>query len=776
MGSSISKDKELSIPENCLKFIEPFLKNENIRADLSLLNELQKPVINQIEDNSTIDQFVFERISSKLFLNNANSGNFRSLSLFFAEILFEKERELYISIENNKVQLDYQIASINHIIGLGIIIKFIIVHYLKNFGIDQLIKSAEHKQFLNFVNESNNATSEYFKELEKSIIFSEKYNEKQGVINKKLDLILYVCKSSKCIGENEHLLESFENLSVFGQFFSRIPSFLVCSQKYIENTKSLSEICNLLINLQNALMDIMLILFLPKIENNLNLDEGDIYTFITCFQIHSLINSEKNIYCEDDSDYFEDNRYLFLQYLIKKSLDSEQKCQLFEINRKKSILLLATILFNPPELKFNIYAEWIKNFSDPRFIPDSLASSDSNTDSDLDLNQTNFVNFPYFEQAYRSVIFDGTLVKHHLSVFLLYSLVHSNSYFISYCLSRADPDALILALLEPVYIISKNMDETNLRKIVALLSIILRLTNDPNLCKALHYTKIENLPFWLEEDSLKKLIYKCNSNQEENEFEPSEKHSITIGNILLIVLLRTMFYNYKSSKDIYLCNIIYSIIENVSIYMKNFHWHVAEKLTHYIIFLNSQVYCSLNTYNGDQSNFRFFNRFYCGILMHKALLKLIIESLKDENLLSNSELIYIIIKFSLIAEIQKLNFFLKKCIYNYRIIDSKLTVAGKRSNPFPSVTEILNSIVEFYEHIKTITVSFENELINIENISTTENIYTIFQTIQNIILSKRQPNKIFYTSKHAIFTRNDYSEFRFYFKTIYFEYWGNSLN
>ncbi|KAH8583902.1 uncharacterized protein ELE39_002660 [Cryptosporidium sp. chipmunk genotype I] len=772
MGSSISKDKDSSIPPNCLKFIEPFLQNENIRTNLSLLNELQKPIITPIEDNSIIDQLIFEHISSKLFVNNATSGNFRSLTLFFIETLLEKEKELYILIENNKAQLDRQISSINHLIGLGIIIKFIIIHYLRNFGIDTLIKSAEHTQYINFVDESK-STNEQFIELERFIL-SDKYSEVEGNINIKLNLIKYVYKSSKFVRENEHLLASFEDLSVFEQLFSNIPSFLVYSQRYIEQSNSVTEVCNLLISLQNTLMDIMLILFLPNIESHLNIDKGDIYTFITCFQVYSSIRSVKHIYCEDDSEYFQDIRYLFLQCLIKKSFDFEQKCQLFEINKKKSIILLSTILFIPPELKFNIYSEWINHFSDPRFIPNSIISSDSSTDSDVDGNLTDFVNFPYFEQAYRSVTINGVLVKYNLFVFLLYSLVHSNTNFISYCLSRADPDALILALLEPVYIISKNIDEANQCKLVALLSTILRLTNDSNMCKTLRYTYIESLPIWLEEDSLKKVIYKCISNKEKNGFESFEKHSISIGNILLVVLLRTMFYNYKLGKDIYLCNIICSIIENISIYMKNFHWHVAEKLTHYLIFLNSQIYCSLNTYNGDRSNLRSFNRFYCGILMHKSLLKLIIESLKDENLLSNSELIYITIKFSLISEIQKLIVFLKSNI-GHKISDSKSNFEVKKSN-FPSVTEILNSIIELYEPIKTNIRCFENELINIDSISTTENIYTIFQTIQDIILSKKYSKQILcYTSKRAMFQRNYNSEFRFYFKTIYSEYWGNFL-
>ncbi|CUV06114.1 unnamed protein product [Cryptosporidium hominis] len=769
MGSSISKDKDTSLPQNYLKFIEPFLQKESVRTNLSLLNELQKSIITPIEDNSFADQFIFEHISSKLFVRNATSGNFRSLTLFFIEILLEKERELYISIESNRFQYDRLITSINHLIGLGIVIKFIIIHYLKNFGIDELIKSVEHTQYINFVNDSN-FTSDQLSELEKFILF--KYNEVEGNNSNKVNLIKYVSKSSKFLRENEHLLASFEDLSVFEQIFLNIPSFLVCSQKYIDQSNSLSEICNLLISLQNTLMDIMLVLFLPNVENHEHIDNGDIYTFITCFQVHSSIKSVKLIYCEDDSDLLQDNRYLFLQYLIKKSLNFEQKCQLFELNKKKSIILLSTILFNPPELKFNIYSEWINHFSDPRFIPDNLILSDSNTDSDVDANKTDFVDFPYFEQAYRSVTFNGVLVKHNLFVFFLYSLVHSNSYFISYCLSRADPDALILALLEPVYIISKDIDETNLCQLIALLSIILRLTNDLNMSKALSYTYIESLPLWLEDDSLKKVIHKCSSNKEKSGFELSENHSISIGNILIVVLLRAMFYNYKFGKDIYLCSIIYSIIENISIYMKNFHWHVAEKITHYLIFLSSQIYCSLNTYNGDRSNLRFFNRFYCGILMHKSLLKLIIESLKDENLLSNFELIYIIIKFSLITEIQKLNVFLKRCISNNEISFFKSNLEGKISAP--PVAEILNSIIEFYEPIKITINCFENELTGIDGIVATENIRNIFQTIRNIILSKKHSNQIFcYTSKRTVFQRDYYSEFKFYFKTIYSEYWIN---
>lgn len=769
MGQSISKDKESSIPQNCLKFIEPFLLDKNVGFNLSYLNEFREPIISQIKDESTIDQFILENISSKLFVNNETSGNFRSLSLFFVEVLLENEKELYISIGSKKIHIDHQTSKINNLIGLGIIIKFIIIHYLKNFGLYALIKSVEHTQFVNFVDKFKNQ-GEHFNELKRYIV-DDKYNEQETIYNQ-FNLFLYVCKSSKLSIEYESSSVSFEDLSVFERFFSSIPSFIVCSQKYVEHADSRVEINNLLIELQNILMDILLILFLPNIEDTLNVDNDDLYTFITCFQIYSSIKSVKNIHCEDEPDNFQNKNYLFLQCLIKKAFCCKQICKLFQVNRKKSILLLSTIIFNPRKLKLNVYSEWINNFSDPRFIPDSLISSDSNTDSDLDTNQSDFSNFPYFEQAYRSIILSGVLMKYHLSVFLLYSLVHSNSHFISYCYSRADPDALLLALMEPIYIMSKKIDETYLSKLTALLSIILRLTNDSNLCKSLNNTKIDDLPLWLEEDSLKKIIYKC-GNAEKNEFETSEGNSISIGNILLVVLLRAMFYNYKSSRDFYLCNIIYSIIENISIDMQNFHWHVAEKLVHYIIFLSSQIYCLLNTYNGDKSNIESFNRFYCGILMHKSLLKLITESIKDENLPSNSELIYIIIKFSLITEIKKLHIFLKKCIYDYKGIDFQKTIMDKVVSPTP-VAEILQSIVEFYELIETIYKSFENEIINMDNISTTENIYAFFQTIHNIILSKKYSNKMLCNfSRHATFIRNHYSEFKFYFRAMYFEYWGN---
>lgn len=771
MGPSISKDKQSSIPQNCLKFIEPFLLDKNIGANLSYFNEFRKPIITHIKDESTIDQFILENISSKLFVNNETSGNFRSLSLFFIEVLLEYEKELYISVENKKMRIDDQIAKINNLIGLGTIIKFIIIHYLKNFGVDTLIKSLEHTPFVNFVYESKNQDKNY-KELKRHIELEDKCNE-QETINCQLNLFLYVCKSLKFSREYENSSVSFEDLSVFERFFSSIPSFLVSSQKYVENANSPSEINNSLIELQNILMDILLILFLPNIKDKFNAENDYLYIFITCFQLYSSFNSVKNVYCEEELDSFQNKKYLFLQYLIKKAFYYKQTCKLFEVNREKSILLLSTIMFNPPGLKLNIYSEWINNFSDPRFIPDSLISSDSNTDSDLDTNQYDFSNFPYFEQAYRSVILGGILMKYHLSIFLLYSLVHSNSHFISYCYSRADPDALLLALMEPIYIISKKIDETYLSELTALLSIILRLTSDSNLCKALNNTKIDGLPLWLEEDSLKKVIHKCDSYIEKNEFETSERNSISIGNILLLVLLRTMFYNYKSNRDVYLCIIIYSIIENISIDMQNFHWNVAEKLIHYIIFLSSQIYCSLNTYNGDMSNIGSFNRFYCGILMHKSLLKLIVESIKDENLQSNADLIYMVIKFSLIAETKKLHIFLKKCIYNYKTFDSQATILDKYLSLTP-VAEILKSIVEFYELIETVSKSFENEIINMDNISATENIYEILQTIQNIILSKKYLNqKICEISKHATFRRNHFSEFKFYFRAIYYEYWRN---
>ncbi|KAJ1605443.1 putative transmembrane domain-containing protein [Cryptosporidium canis] len=765
MGSSISKDKEYSIPRNLLKFIEPFLIEKNIGANLPLLNEFREPIITPIKDDSIIDQFVLENISARLFINNETSGNLRSLSLLFADLLLEREKELQISIETKKkLRVDDQICKINNIIGLGKIIKFIIIHYMKNFGLDTLIKSIEHTQLIKFIEETKNQVNNNG-EIKRYAILDNKHYFESEISNYWFHIFLYVFKSSE-LARNDMNLTLSESMSVIERFFSNIPSFLVCSQKYIEHTNSHTEINNLLIEFQNTLMDILLILFLPNNENELDVSNEDHYVLLACFQAYSSVNSTKNIYCEDELDSFQNSKYMFLQFLIKKAINYNQTNELLEVNKKKTILLLSTILFIPPGLKYNIYSEWINNFFDPRFVPENIILSDSNTDSDIDTNPSDLAKFPYFEQAYRSVVFNGMLMNYHLSIFLLYSLVHSNTHFVSYCFSRADPDALLLAILEPVYIMSKNIDKAHLCSITALLSIILRLTSDPNLCKALNNAKIDDLPFWFEGGSLQKVIYKCDIKK--NEFETSQKHSISIGNILLIVLLRTMFYNYKSSCDIYLCNMTSSIIENISINMQNFHWNVAEKLVHYIIFLSSQIYCSLNTYNSDKSNPVSFNRFYCGILMHKSLLKLIAESVKDENLLSNSELIYIIIKFSLINEIKKLHILLKKCMDNYRAIDSKIK-NGDNSCTI-STAKIIQSIISLHELIYKVSRSFENEIINMDNISETENIHAIFQSINNVILSKRYSSQISNSpTTHWTFRRNILSEFEFYIRTIHFE-------
>ncbi|KAF7457253.1 dymeclin isoform X1 [Cryptosporidium felis] len=764
MGLSISKEYENSTPKFDLNFIEAFLSEYVTTCSSVTWENFQVSFDIPINDEAKLDQTILNFISSESFDKNHKFCSLHPLFLLFIELLYDKEKELVNFLEGNNTRKS-QLDQVNLLINLGMLIKIFIKHFMNSFEVDILIKSMEDLPFPDIISKSVNYGNEELNELDEIIVLSEifpKPIEMKIEHNIMISLLLFILKSSKnSIDENS--TKPRKN-SILEQLFTRLISFLVLSEKIIESPNSSSEIYRLMLNIQIILMDILLTLFFHNAKEISGIQCNNF--FLICFLFFSSTRNEKNIHIEDEFDDSSKNiKYLFLEYLIKKCVNNKLYSKLEIENKEKSISLLSSILFNPTAIRKNIYAEWISSISDPKFVPETLESSGSNTDSDIDNFQHGYLNFICFEQIYQSVISNHLLINQNLSILLLYSLTHSNFNFASYCLSRANPDTLILSLLEPIYVFSNRLEQNNSGKIIALLSILLRLTSDANLCKVLHITMIDSLPLWLEEESLRKRISAVNYEIPDNaNYSKKYESSISVGNILVIVLLKTMFFNYKSLRDAYICKQIYSIIENISNNFQNFHWFVAEKLIQYINFLNNQIYCSFNTFNGDPTNFKFFNRFYCGLYILNTLLYLIFRGQKSELLLSNAQLIYILIRMPLISEMDRLRPFLRYCFNKYNI------QSGLKINECyfsPSATELLQSILELYASIENNTRSIESELLRIDYISSIDEMHVILNIIKSIVISKDfQRNIALISNKYSNYKRCYNSEFNFFFPWI----------
>lgn len=135
---------------------------------------------------------------------------------------------------------------------------------------------------------------------------------------------------------------------------------------------------------------------------------------------------------------------------------------------------------------------------------------------------------------------------------LLYLLLHRNSSFKKYLLSRKDFDHLVIPILKTLY----NAPTSNSHHIYMSLIILLILSEDENFNKRIHETKLKNI-LWYTERVL---------------------NEISLGGLLILVVIRTIQYNMLKMRDKYLHTNCLAALANMSAEFRDLHPYVSQRL------------------------------------------------------------------------------------------------------------------------------------------------------------------------------------------------------
>ncbi|XP_044746620.1 dymeclin [Coccinella septempunctata] len=162
---------------------------------------------------------------------------------------------------------------------------------------------------------------------------------------------------------------------------------------------------------------------------------------------------------------------------------------------------------------------------------------------------------------------DGTLFKLDFSSFyetlckrasgeaetlLLYLLLHRNSNFKKYLLSRLDIEQLVIPILKTLY----NAPTSNSHHIYMSLIILLILSEDDSFNKTIHETKLKHI-LWYTERVL---------------------NEISLGGLLILVVIRTIQYNMLKMRDKYLHTNCLAALANMSAEFRDLHPYVSQRL------------------------------------------------------------------------------------------------------------------------------------------------------------------------------------------------------
>lgn len=135
---------------------------------------------------------------------------------------------------------------------------------------------------------------------------------------------------------------------------------------------------------------------------------------------------------------------------------------------------------------------------------------------------------------------------------LLYLLLHRNSAFKTYLLSRLDLEQLIIPILKTLY----NAPNSNSHHIYMSLIILLILSEDDSFNKMVHETKLKNIT-WYTERALTE---------------------ISLGGLLILVVIRTVQYNMLKMRDKYLHTNCLAALANMSAQFRELHPYVSQRL------------------------------------------------------------------------------------------------------------------------------------------------------------------------------------------------------
>ncbi|KAJ3275522.1 hypothetical protein HDV01_000349 [Terramyces sp. JEL0728] len=156
-----------------------------------------------------------------------------------------------------------------------------------------------------------------------------------------------------------------------------------------------------------------------------------------------------------------------------------------------------------------------------------------------------------FKQIFEFIVTD---MKREETSILLYQLLLLNTEFKIYFLSRTDPEAMLIAILQNVF--DSVQDILKHRFLYIQLGVLLVLSQDGVYNKFIQKMVVSQVP-WYTERTLK---------------------HISLGGILILVLVRTIHINLSKHHDIHIHTICLSILSNISTSVIDIDTIVAQRL------------------------------------------------------------------------------------------------------------------------------------------------------------------------------------------------------
>ncbi|XP_037069422.1 dymeclin-like [Pollicipes pollicipes] len=135
---------------------------------------------------------------------------------------------------------------------------------------------------------------------------------------------------------------------------------------------------------------------------------------------------------------------------------------------------------------------------------------------------------------------------------LLYLLLHKNTAFRHYVLSRTDIDALVLPTLRVLY----NAPESSSHHIYMSLIVLLILSEDELFNRSVHATMLRQVSWYTERPLAE----------------------ISLGGLLILVVIRTIQYNMTKMRDKYLHTNCLAALANMSCEFRQLHPYVCQRL------------------------------------------------------------------------------------------------------------------------------------------------------------------------------------------------------
>ncbi|KJE92352.1 dymeclin, variant [Capsaspora owczarzaki ATCC 30864] len=145
---------------------------------------------------------------------------------------------------------------------------------------------------------------------------------------------------------------------------------------------------------------------------------------------------------------------------------------------------------------------------------------------------------------------------------LLYLLLHANTSFTTFLLSRTDLQNVLIPMLQTLY----NAASQPSQQIYMLLIIVLILSQDHSFNKGIHEQSLPSVPWYTE-----KTI-----------------HQISLGSLIVIVLARTIQYNLAKLKDLYMNTNCLAALANMSPHFHALHQYAAERIVGLFLLLSKR--------------------------------------------------------------------------------------------------------------------------------------------------------------------------------------------